>query len=264
MRDERGTVAVPMLVVCMTMLAMTALVFAIFAGYVAKRSGQTAADAAALGALQVLGEKLPDLFAAEVAPRVAVFWYEVQQAMDEWEEQQEERAEACSEKRKDEPEYDGTKCESPTAEERREYWLDACDALNARVGEAMCLAQEDGAEVPLLERVNGFLSHEERGCVILRPGAGVTEAMFIAADGFSRQNGGPALDRLKVVYPFRRDPSAPYAPVVLVQLEQPLSAFVLDRRGIPSGASAALIRATAGLNQLQALDPSYPTDLDDC
>lgn len=140
MGSERGTAAIPMIVICMTILLVTALMFSLFAAYFARRTGQTAADAAALGALQALSNGLPDAFEEVIQPWVEAFWKAVDHDMDLWDEQEKQRQEECAEKRLEDPAYEGPECEEPEPDARKEYWINTCEKHNESVGRAICLA----------------------------------------------------------------------------------------------------------------------------
>lgn len=253
-----------MILICMTILLVTALMFSLFAAYFAKRTGLTAADAAAAGALQALSNGLPDAFDEVVQPRVEAFWKAVGQDMDEWDEQEQKRQEACEAKRLEDPEYEGPECEEPEPAARREFWLDTCEKHNNSVGREMCLAQEKGKALGRLPLIKGFLTAEERGCVVVQPGDRVTNEMLARADSYSRRNGGPGVGRSNFEFPFRADPSEPYQPIVLIHTEQRISALVMDRQGLPEGIPGAMVRAVVGLYDLDDLEPVYPDDLATC
>lgn len=251
-RDQRGSALLSTLGVTAAALLGVMLLMDIFSIYVTRRAGRTAADAAALGALQAAQQAFNRLAREALQGRLNELERAVNrdaaEEVSEWELSRREGLEAELAGREPPlPEEEMTaEIARVIARERPEMRRAAREAaIRSRVADRQVeQALVDRQPVPFTAALAEFFSPAELGCLVRRVGAEEEPALRRAALWFAQQNGGRTIRsfafpyqgqvkvRVEVTAPVALGISARYAPVRRPLLEVEATSRAVDLGGL--------------------------------
>jgi hypothetical protein len=253
--DQRGNALVTtVMLVAMGFLAL-ALLMDFLGIYVAKRPGQTAADAAALGALQAaeqsFNQVLSPALQAKVDTLLRAVAQEVGRRMEEWEDNRRSSLRAGLEGSVPPLTEDEIQRKiSETISNERPGVLQSTrhSVIRSMVRDsAVENALIDGQPVPPLPGLGEFFTARERGCLVRSAGEQGANEIRSAANWFAEQNGVRA--PVEVMFPYQNQIKVR----VVVSAPVPLG---LTARFAPTSETLLPVEATS-----RAADLGIPFDL---
>lgn len=253
--DERGSALLSTLAVTGVAVLGIALLLDVFGICVAKRTGRTAADAAALGALQAAEQSFNQVLEPAVQIKVNELLQavgdEVSRRMGEWEE---DRRTALRESLENQvPPLPGDVIERRIVETIADERPGKYQSTHRSVVRSMVRdpsvgnALTDGRPVPPLAGLGEFFTAKERGCLVRAAGEQGMDEMQTAARWFAQQNGGQ--ESVTVTFPYQNQIKVR----VVVPVPVPLG---LTARFAPAGETLLPVEASS-----KAADLGIPFDL---
>jgi hypothetical protein len=211
LKDQRGSALLTTLMATAAGLLAITVLIDFFSIYVAKRAGQTTADAAALGALEAVEQKFNLVARGELNERVSRLMKEVDEAVQEqledWEDDRRSDLRATLEAIEPplEPDVIEDLIDAAIHEERpgkrKEYRI---AEIRKRVQSAVVEdALIDKEPVPLVDGLEEFFTAGDRGCLIKETATKYSEAIRDAAGWFSSRNGGQS--SVAVTFPYEAE-----------------------------------------------------------
>lgn len=234
----------------MTALIGIGVLMDFFAIYVAKRAGQTAADAAALGALQAAEQAFNQVARSALEQRLAALHRtasdEISRRLSDWEAWR--RAVLRRELEAIEPPWPLEEIEREISLVISQEWSGVYHAIREDVYRSLVrdlsVAQAllDGRPVPMVAGLGEFFSAVERGCMIRQAGSEQASVIRATADWFAVQNG--AAGAMDVTFPY--DGQIKVRAVALFPVPFGLVARFVPRQYLPVEATSRAIKP-AGL-----------------
>lgn len=256
--SQRGNALITTVMLVALGLLALALLMDFFGIFVAKRPGQTAADSAALGALQAVelafNRVLTPALQAKVNVLLQAVGEEVSRRMDEWEDDRRSNLRASLEGilpplTEDEIQR---KISETIAEERPGVFRSTRrSVIRSMVRDsAVANALIDGQPVPPLPGLGEFFSARERGCLVRSAAQQGADEIQAAANWFAQQNGISA--PVEVTFPYQNQIKVR----VVVSAPVPLG---LTARFAPTSETLLPVEATSRAGDLGiAFDLSGP------